>query len=237
MPLSLRPPSLSDPLSLRDYTTRFCAFVRVYGDKSERGLRTNGLRGRQAATMPRATAASYPTGRPRPPTARPSASARIRFRPPLPLCRARRPFSALNRLPSLAPVPPSLSTGPHNGVALRGGNSKCFHFSMLPRATLLISCTNRNAYDSTSPLKIITWFPLSPPLLERRSLRRRSPSFHRRGRKEGVARGRGRKSRSLCARTISRQPSIAEQRGREREGELAGERDRRPQLPLKGRTV
>ena len=43
MPLSLRPPppSLSDPLSLRDYTTRFCAFVRVYGDKSERGLRTN----------------------------------------------------------------------------------------------------------------------------------------------------------------------------------------------------
>ena len=144
MPLSLRPPppSLSDPLSLRDYTTRFCAFVRVYGDKSERGLRTNGLRGRQAATVPRATAASFPTGRPRPPTARPSASARIRFRPPLPLCRARRPFSALNRLPSLAPVPPSLCTGPHNGVALRGGNSMCFLLSMLLKALLHISYTN-----------------------------------------------------------------------------------------------
>ena len=64
--------------------------------------------------------------------------------------------------------------------------------------------------------------PLVPPPWEKRGCCSRA------GEKEPLA---------VCAHDITATIHRRAEREREGEGELAGERDRRPQLPLKGRTV
>ena len=111
-----------------------------------------------------------------------------------------------------------------------------FLFSLLLRATLLIHFTNHNAYFSGSLFKISTWFTAFPTTTRKEVPAAAEPLVPPPWEKRGCC-SRGRKSRSLavCAHDIT--ATIHRRAKRGREGELAGERERRPQLPLKGRTV